>query len=73
MSITAEKILEGAMQLTSGERIQVVESLLKSLDKPDPEIDALWKKEAEERIAAAGSGEMIITDEEEVFEKYKKH
>jgi putative addiction module component (TIGR02574 family) len=69
MSITAEKILEGAMQLTSGERIQVVESLLKSLDKPDPEIDALWKKEVEERIAAAGSGEMKILDEEEVFEK----
>ena len=36
------QILEEALQLNPQERYIVVESLLKSLDKPDDSVDSIW-------------------------------
>lgn len=47
----------------------LVESLIVSLDKPDPELDALWLKEAENRMAAYRAGELGAIDADEVFAK----
>jgi hypothetical protein len=44
-----------------------VEALVLSLDKPDPSLDALWLKEAEDRLAAYHSGELGAVDAEQVF------
>lgn len=44
------EILQEALQLNPQERYMVVESLLKSLDKPDTEIDEIWAGEAEKRL-----------------------
>lgn len=38
-----------------------------SLDKPDPELDALWLKEAERRLAAYRAGELGAVGADEVF------
>lgn len=70
MSATAESILEEALHLSAAERATLAESLLQSLDKPDPEIDEQWAAEAEARIDAAERGDMESVAEDEVFAKY---
>ena len=45
----------------------LVEGLITSLDKPDPEFDAIWLKEAESRMAAYRAGELGAVDADEVF------
>ncbi|MGH8479375.1 MAG: addiction module protein [Gammaproteobacteria bacterium] len=67
MSVSAEKVLRQAMQLSSLDRAALVEGLIASLDKPDPALDALWLKEAEDRIAAYQAGELAAIDVEEAF------
>jgi putative addiction module component (TIGR02574 family) len=67
MSVSPEKVLRQAMQLSSLDRAALVEGLIASLDKPDPTLDALWLKEAEDRIAAYHAGELAAVDAEEVF------
>jgi len=52
MSASAETLLRQALQLPPIDRAALVESLITSLDKPDSELDALWLKEAENRMAA---------------------
>ena len=43
------------------------EELLKSFDEPDPNLDALWAKEAEERLRAYRAGEIDSHSVDEVF------
>ena len=47
--------------------LQLVETILATLDKPDPEISAAWAAEAEDRLAAYRRGELEVVDESEVF------
>jgi putative addiction module component (TIGR02574 family) len=56
-----------AAKLPPSERLQLVETILATLDKPDPEISAVWAAEAEDRLAAYRSGELATVDESEVF------
>jgi len=71
MSTNTEKLLRQALTLTPSERAEMAEGLLTSLDRPDPEIDQLWAREAEDRIDAAEGGAMKIIPEEDVFGKYE--
>lgn len=48
-----------------------MDDILASLDKPDPAIDRLWAKEAEERLAAYRRGEIKAVPLEEVLAKYR--
>lgn len=45
----------------------MVDRLIASLDKPDAALDALWLKEAEDRLAAFRSGDLGAVDAEQVF------
>ena len=67
MGKLTEDILEVARRLPAAERAALVDALLRSLDKPDAEVDALWAKEAEERLAAYDRGEIEAIDVELVF------
>ncbi len=69
---STETILRQAMKLSANERAALVESLIISLDKPDPSIDSLWLKEAESRLAAYRSGELSAVDAEQVFSELGK-
>lgn len=60
-------IVEQALLLKPAERYWVVECLLKSLDKPDSEIDALWAEEAEKRLVAYRAGKIEGIPFEEIF------
>ena len=67
MSKLSEDIVTAVLALPAVERAALVDALLKSLDKPDPEIERLWAKEAEERLAAYDRGEIEAIEAEEVF------
>ncbi|MFZ1109645.1 MAG: addiction module protein [Rhodomicrobium sp.] len=58
-----------AEQLPAPERIRLIEHLLASLDKPEPEIEAAWAEEAERRLDAYLSGETAARDADEVLAK----
>jgi len=53
-----DQVLAKALKMTPRERAEIVDQLLQSLDKPDKEIEELWKKEAEDRIDAFESGDI---------------
>ena len=72
MSASAENLLRQALQLPSDDRAALIEELITSLDKPDAELDALWLKEAESRMAAYRAGELVAIDSEEVFAELGK-
>ncbi|MBN8714351.1 MAG: addiction module protein [Xanthomonadales bacterium] len=69
MSASAKTVLQEALRLPPGERAALVEGLIGSLDQPDPAMDALWLKEAEDRMAAYRAGELGAVDAEQVFVK----
>ena len=52
----SKEILEQALQLRPDERFILVEGLLKSLDEPDYDLDAIWVEEAEKRLKAYRAG-----------------
>ena len=67
MAASTEILLRQALELPANDRAALIEGLIVSLDKPDPEIDALWLKEAESRMAAYRSGELDAVDADQVF------
>jgi len=73
MSANSEEILKEALALPVPERAELVEQLLASLQTPpDPHIDELWAREAEDRLDAYGRGELKAVPAEEVFNKIKE-
>lgn len=67
MTQAALELATMAAKLAPSDRLQLVETILATLDKPDPEISAAWATEAEDRLAAYRRGELEIVDESEVF------
>jgi len=66
-----EKLLKQALILPVQEKSDLIEQLIKSLDKPDPEIDELWKKEAESRIDAYDEGKLTTVIVQEAISNFK--
>ncbi len=52
----AEEIEKNALKLDVVKRIRLVETLLDSLDKTDPEIEKGWVRESEKRYQAYREG-----------------
>ena len=69
---TPKDLLKQALSLPPTEKAELVDRLLSSLDEPNKEIDALWAKEAENRIEAYERGELKAVSLEEVLRKYNK-
>lgn len=61
------EIIDMALQLKAAERYEVVEKIMQSLDKPDPEIDKVWAEEALHRAQACDDGRMKTLSFDEVF------
>lgn len=72
MNAHSQALIEQAKQLTALEKLEVVDALLASVDKPDPEIDRLWAVEVEDRLAAYRRGEIKALELNEVLAKYSK-
>jgi len=71
MSQAAEALSAQAAMLPPEERMEVVERILDSLDEPDATLDALWAKEANDRLAAYRRGEIKALDLSDVIAKYQ--
>lgn len=65
----SKEVLEQALHLKAEERFIVVEGLLKSLDEPDQELDAIWAEEAEKRLIAYRAGRLGGIAMEELFKE----
>ena len=61
------ELLEEARKLDPTERFELVDAVLQSLDRPDPEIDRVWLEEAERRLAAHRAGKVRGVPAEEIF------
>ena len=71
MSDEAKTLSERARALTPEDRIALVEDVLDSLDRADPDIDQLWAREATDRVAAYRRGELAAKDLSDVVAKYR--
>jgi len=72
MRIGTREILDLAMGLPAVEKARLVDQLLSSLDEPDEAIDALWRKEVEDRIQAYRTGQLKSVSLADVLAKYGK-
>ena len=71
MPSTPETLSALAFKLPPEERMALVDQILDSLDAPDATIDALWTKEADDRLAAYRRGEIQAMALSDVIAKYQ--
>ena len=67
--MSSKDVLEKTLKLKPDERFMVVEGLIRSLDEPDSSLDAIWVEEAEKRLKAYRSGNLVGIPMEEIFKK----
>lgn len=72
MTTDTKQILKQALKLPAVDRASLADHLLSSLDRPDEQIDALWRQEVDDRISAHKAGKLKTISVDEVLEKYKK-
>ena len=72
MSNEAKSLIEQARPLSPEDRIALVEDVLDSLDRADPDIDHLWAREASDRVAAYRCGELAARDLGAIVAKYRR-
>ncbi len=65
--MSKNEVLELALHLKANEKFLIIDELLKSLDKPDKNIDDIWEDEAVNRIKAYDDGKLKTVSEEEFF------
>lgn len=66
--MNTKELIEQAIALPVEERALVVDSLLRSLNPPQSEIDIQWAAEAKRRLAELRSGKVEAIPGEAVFE-----
>ena len=66
---STKTIISEALHLKPAERFIVIESLINSLDMPDPKIEKVWAKEAEKRLKAYKLGKLKTVSFEDIFVK----
>lgn len=72
MKKISKEIQNKINELSDAEKLLVVDYILADFDKPDPEIDKAWAKEALSRQKSMRNGNMKLFTYDEVFGKYLK-
>ncbi len=64
------EIFEQALHLETNDRFLLIEELLKSLDKPDENINKIWEEEANKRVDSYKKGnlETVTVTEKDFFD-----
>ena len=57
--------------LSDTEKLELVDSILIQLDRPDPEIDRIWADESRKRWLAYKSGKLESVSYEKVMSKHR--
>ncbi len=70
--MNTKELIDKAVSLPVEERALVVDSLLRSLNQPESEIDKTWIAVAKRRLAEMRSGSVVVVPGQEVFEKIWK-
>lgn len=74
--MNTKQLIDEVVSLPVEERALVVDSLLRSLNQPESEVDKEWAKEAKRRLAELRSGRVEAIPGEKVFravwEKFEK-
>lgn len=70
MGTINKELEEKIKSLSDKEKIELVDSILKQLDKPDPEIDLIWADEASKRWTAYKDGKLKTVSYNQVMRKY---
>ncbi len=65
--MSINEVLEQALGLKANERSKLIDELLKSLDKPDEELDKVWENEANKRLESYRKGELETVSEKDFF------
>ncbi len=68
----AKELEKNTLKLNAIEKIRLIEKLISSLDKPDPEIEKSWVKEAESRFFAYEKGNLKTLPFEDVVKNLKR-
>ena len=71
MTTSIEALNAQVEALPPKDRVQLIELILDSLDQPDKTLDALWAKEAEQRLGAYRRGEIKAAALSDVIAKYQ--
>lgn len=67
-----QQLIDVAVSLPVEERALIVESLLRSLNRPDSEMDEKWAEEANRRLSELRKGSEETVSGTEVFRKISK-
>jgi putative addiction module component (TIGR02574 family) len=70
--MTAKKIIEQALSLPVEERALIADSLLRSLNMPNADIDAKWTEVAKRRLQELRSGKVKAVPGDMVFDRALK-
>ncbi|MBI5233019.1 MAG: addiction module protein [Deltaproteobacteria bacterium] len=71
MGTLTDELAEKIKTLPDIEKIELVDSILMQLDRPNPEIDRIWADEAKKRWDAYKSGNLETVPYDEVMGKYR--
>jgi putative addiction module component (TIGR02574 family) len=69
--LNSQELYQQVSHLPPLEKLRLAELLLADLDTPNPEIDAIWREEAEKRWQAYKAGEQKTLSYEAVMQKYR--
>jgi len=72
MAMNADELALEIKSWPDLEKLRLVNALLSDLDKPDPELDDIWAKEARSRWAAYKAGKIQTVAYEEVMAKHRR-
>jgi len=70
--MNTKKLIDAAVLLPVEERALIVDSLLRSLNQPETEIDKKWAAVAQRRLSAMRSGVVEAVSGQKVFDKIWK-
>lgn len=71
MGAIIDELAKKVSSLPDTEKIQLVDSILRQLDKPDPEIDRIWAEESGRRWQAYKAGKLETVSYEQVMDKHR--
>ncbi|MBI2058916.1 MAG: addiction module protein [Nitrospirae bacterium] len=71
MTKAAKKLEKEIEALPDTDKLRLVDAILAGLDKPDPEVDRVWAKEARKRWAAYKSGRARTVSYESVMARHR--
>ena len=71
MGAISDELAAKIKSLPDSEKIELVDSILIQLDKPDPEIDRIWADEARKRWQAYKIGKLETVSYDQVMDKYR--